>query len=275
MIRIKIPKSKIKTGLFASNGEYVNKKTKLPYNGPYYKINGKLFIGKDFDPNVDPIEIELKSQVKYSATAFLYDVLAGVKQGSVTSVSSSPVKTKSSILTPSQLLATQQGMTDEIGLNNKADIDALNTASESQLANTTPTTQKRYFYRVMISLKPLEYKFGEVKTEEEFNTLSERPNYETASVTETTVPGQAPVLDERELEAAEKKIPGLKAFLENQPKNTSETVAQPTQTTTVDTTSTTTSTSGGGGGGGGAVSSGGMLTSGAGSNVFSRPSNFR
>ena len=45
------------------------------------------------------------------------------------------------------------------------------------------------------------------------DNLSKKPNYITATVTETVVPNQKPEFDDKELNAAEKKMPGLKQFL--------------------------------------------------------------
>ena len=273
----KIPKSKIKTGLYTAGNEYIYKKSKNFYKGDYYKYNGKFYAGKTFNSEETPIEIELAKKTTYNSSNFLYDVLAGVKQGSV--VSPAPVRNRAAVLTGIQL-ANQQGFTNEVGVNNDADVNALNAYQEEQVASSTTTTRKRYFYKTLIILKPETYKFGEVKTEDDYNLLTQRPNYKTAIITETRIPGQAPFLDEKELNDAEAKMPGLKNFLDNQPQTPAETISTPSPTAA--TTSTTTSTapaSTGGGGGGGATttssSTGRMITTGAGSNLISGPPNFK
>ena len=53
----------------------------------------------------------------------------------------------------------------------------------------------------------------QIKDEEQFNALTKKPNYTTAAITQTQIPGEDPVFDEPELNAAEKKMPGLKQFL--------------------------------------------------------------
>jgi hypothetical protein len=210
---MRIPASKIVTGSYTSNGDYVYKSTKNIYKGYYYSVYGKSYIGKNYDPNVDAKEIIPAKKVTYTSKDFLYDVLAGVKQGAATPISSSPVKNKAAVLSSIQQ-ANQQGFTPVIGVNPDADINSLNTASSVQVDASTVTTKKRYFFRVLIALKPTElYKFGEVKDEEQFNVLTKKPNHTTAAITQTQIPGQAPTFDDTELNAAEKKMPGLKQFL--------------------------------------------------------------
>jgi hypothetical protein len=210
---MRIPASKIVTGSYTSNGDYVYKSTKNIYKGYYYSVYGKSYVGKNYDPNVIAKEIVSAKKISYTSKDFLYDVLAGVKQGAATPISSSPVKNKAAVLTSIQL-ANQQGFTPVIGVNPEADINTLNTASNEQVASSTITTKKRYFFRVLITTKPTElYKFGEVNTEEQYNALKNRPNHVVAVVTQTQIPGQDPVFNDSELNAAEKKMPGLKQFL--------------------------------------------------------------
>jgi len=271
----KIPKSKIKTGLYTADNKYIYKKSKNFYKGDYYKYNGKFYAGKTFNPDETPVEIEEVKKTTYNSNNFLYDVLAGIKQGSA--VSSAPVRNKAAVLSSIQS-ANQQGFTSEVGVNNDADINAINAYGENQVASSTTTIRKRYFYRQTISInKEATYKFGEVKTEDDYNLLTQRPNYKTAVITETTIPGQAPFFDEKELNDAEAKMPGLKPFLENQPKTPAETISTPSPTPTpvTTTTSSTPASTGGGGGGGSSSSTGRMIVSGAGSNLISGPQNFK
>ena len=210
---MRIPASKIVTGSYTSNGDYVYKSSKNIYKGYYYSISGKSYIGKNYDPTVNAKEIIPIKKVTYTSKDFLYDVLAGVKDGSATPIISSPVKNKTSVLSSIQE-ANQQGLTPVIGINPDADINSLNTASGEQVASSTITTKKRYFFRVLIATKPADlYKFGEVKDEEQFNALTKKPNHTTAAITQTQIPGEDPVFNDPELNAAEKKMPGLKQFL--------------------------------------------------------------
>ena len=209
---IKIPKSKIKTGYTAGN-EYLYKISKNFYKGDYYKYNGKFYAGKTYNPSEIPTEIVSAKKVTYTSKDFLYDVLTGVKQGSATPINPAPVKNRAAVLSSIQE-ANQQGLTPVIGINPDADINSLNTVSGEQVASSTITTKKRYFFRVLVAIKPTElYKFGEVKDEEQFNALTKKPNHTTAAITQTQIPGEDPVFNDPELNAAEKKMPGLKQFL--------------------------------------------------------------
>jgi hypothetical protein len=209
---MRVPASKIVTGSYTTNGDYVYKSTKNIYKGYYYSVYGKSYVGKNYDPSVIAKEIVSAKKVSYTSKDFLYDVLAGVKQGAATPISSAPVKNQAAVLTSIQL-ANQQGFTPVIGVNPDADINSLNTTSSEQVASSTITTKKRYFFRVLISFKPETYRFGEINSEEQYNSLKSRPNHVVAIVTQTQIPGQDPVLDDTELNAAEKKMPGLKSFL--------------------------------------------------------------
>jgi len=209
---IRIPSSQIVSGSYTSNGTYVYKNTKKIYKGYYYTYKGKSYVGKTFDSNATAEEIVLAKKANYTSKDFLYDVLAGVKQGSVMPINSTPVKNKAAVLKSIQL-ANQQGFTPVIGVNSDADINSLNTASNIQADASTITTKKRYFFRVLISPKPETYRFGEVNSEEQYNSLKSRPNHVVATVTQTQIPGQDPVFNDPELNAAEKKMPGLKQFL--------------------------------------------------------------
>ena len=210
---MRIPASKIVTGSYTSNGDYVYKSTKNIYKGYYYSVYGKSYIGKNYDPTIDSKEIIPAKKVTYTSKDFLYDVLAGIKEGAATPIISSPVKNKASVLSSIQA-ANQQGFTSVVEVNPTADINSLNISSNEQVIASTITKKKRYFFKVMVTLLPKPvHKFGEVKDEEQFNALTKRPNHITASITETQVPGQDPVFDEPELNAAEKKMPGLKQFL--------------------------------------------------------------
>ena len=260
----KIPKSKIKTGLYTAGNEYIYKKSKNFYKGDYYKYDGKFYAGKTFNSEETPVEIELAKKSPRNSSNFLYDVLAGIKQGSV--VSPAPVKNRAAVLASIQQ-ANQQGFTKEVGVNNDADVNAIDAYGKNQVASSTTTTQKRYFYKQTYSLnKEAAHRFGEVKTKDDFNLLAQRPNYKTAVITETKIPGQAPFFDEKELNDAEAKMPGLKLFIESQPKTPAQTISTPAPTAT----SNNTSPASAGGGGGGR-----MIVSGAGSNLMSGNQNFK
>ena len=46
--KIKIPKNKIKTGLYTSGGEFLIAKTQQRYQGYYYELNNGFYAGKEY-----------------------------------------------------------------------------------------------------------------------------------------------------------------------------------------------------------------------------------
>jgi len=209
---MRIPANLIVKG-YTAGKEYVYKKSNNFYIGHFYKLRNKFYVGKNYDSEIKQPELIPFKKVTYNSKDFLYDVLTGIKQGTNTPINSTPVKNRAAVLASIQA-ANQQGFTSVIGVNSDADIISLNTVSSEQVASSTIISKKRYFFKVLIRLLPKPvHKFGEVKDEEQFNVLTKKPNYITATITETQVPGQDPVFDEPELNAAEKKMPGLKQFL--------------------------------------------------------------
>jgi hypothetical protein len=210
--QIRIPTSKIKKGLYTSGEEYVYPRSTKFYKGYYYTINNKSYVGKDFDVNTKQQEIVLAKKVKAinNPNSLIYNIVGGIKQGASTPIPSKP--SKSSALS-SIAAANQQGLNPNIGVNPNIDIQPIETQSATQATESTIATNKRYFFRVTASSKPLVYRFGETKTQEELDELSNKPNYTTATVTEIVVPNQKPEFDDKELNAAERKMPGLKQFL--------------------------------------------------------------
>jgi hypothetical protein len=258
---MRIPASKIKTGLYTSGKEYVYPQTTNFYKGYYYKINGKFYIGKTYDPTVTQEEIVEARKVSAinNPNSLLYNVLAGVKQGAALAKQSSlPVRNKPSVLA-SISAANQQGFINVIGINPDGDINSLNQASDAQVASSTPTTRTRYFYRQMISVAKLAtYKFGETD-EAGYNKLKDNFYYKFALIDETVIPGQTPVLNTDQLDAADAKIPGIKDFANNNVNNAPPTSTEAPPSTSVTTNpapaattpspTPTASTSSGGGGG--------------------------
>lgn len=209
---MRVPLNKIVKGNTVGK-EYVYEKSGNFYVGPYYKLNGIYYAGKDYKPNVEADKLlPVKQKAIDNPNSFLYNVLAGARAGlNVTSTSSRP--TKSQALASIQA-ANQQGLVPTVGVNVDADNEALQANASEIQASSTPVDVKRYFYRKLIKSKPTEYKFAEIN-EEEYNRLKNSPPiiYKTAFVTETRIEGMKPEFKTDELDAAEKKIPGLKVFL--------------------------------------------------------------
>jgi hypothetical protein len=206
------PKSKISYGKTVGK-EYVYEKSGNFYIGPFYKLNGVYYVGKEYNPNVTAdVLLPVKQRAIDNPNSFLYNVLAGAKAGlNVASVSNRP--TKSQALASIQA-ANQQGLVQVASVNVDAEQEALQSNAAETQAASTPVEVKRYFLRKKISNKPLEYKFSEIN-EDDYNRLRTAPPiiYVTAIVTETRIEGMKPELNTDELDKAEKKMPGLKVFL--------------------------------------------------------------
>jgi hypothetical protein len=207
---MRVPLSKIKSGLYTQGGEYVDKKTQKPYKGYYYKLYGKFYAGKTYDSNATPVEIEVKKKAINNPNSFIYNVLAGAQQAVSNPVAIRPTKQQN---LASIQAANKQGFVPVIGVNLDADENALQSNANEIQKSSTPVEVKRYFFRKKISIIPIEYKIGEVD-EDEWNRIKQQLNtYTTAIVTETRIEGMQPQLNTDELDKAERKIPGLKRFL--------------------------------------------------------------
>jgi len=215
---MRVPLSKIKSGLYTAGSEYVYKENKKPYKGYYYQIYGKAYAGKTYDPDAIPVELELKKKAVNNPNGFLYNALAGAQQAVSNPISVKP--TKSQDLASIQT-ANQQGFLPVIGVNLDADNQAIQTNANSIQADSTTTEGNRYFFRYLININtdvksgPMgpQYRFGEFSNEEDYNRAQSDKKYTRAIVKELKVPGEKPVLNRDDLNEAEKRIPGLKKFL--------------------------------------------------------------
>jgi hypothetical protein len=215
---MRVPLSKIKSGLYTAGSEYVYKVDKKPYTGYYYKIYGKVYAGKTYDPDAIPVELETKKKAINNPNSFLYNALIGAQQAVSNPI---PVKpTKSQDLASIQT-ANQQGFLPVIGVNLDADNQAIQTNASGIQADSTTTEGNRYFFRYLVNTNtnvksgPLgpQYRFGEFSNEEDYNRAQSDKKYTRAIVKELKVPGEKPVLNSDDLNVAEKRMPGLKKFL--------------------------------------------------------------
>ena len=215
---MRVPLSKIKSGLYTAGSEYVYKVDKKPYTGYYYKIYGKAYAGKTYDPDAIPVELEPKKKAINNPNSFLYNALIGAQQAVSNPI---PVKpTKSQDLASIQT-ANQQGFLPVIGVNLDADDKSIQTNANSIEVNSTPTEVNRYFFRYLVNTNtniksgPLgpQYRFGEFSNEDDYNRAQSDKKYTRAIVKELKIPGEKPVLNRDDLNEAEKRMPGLKRFL--------------------------------------------------------------
>jgi hypothetical protein len=215
---MRVPLSKIKSGLYTAGSEYVYKENKKPYTGYYYKIYGKAYAGKTYDPDAIPVELEPKKKAINNPNSFLYNALIGAQQAVSNPI---PVKpTKSQDLASIQT-ANQQGFLPVIGVNLDADNQALQTNANKIEVDSTPSEGNRYFFRYLVNINLLpsrgslgpQYRFGEFSNENDYNRAQSDKKYTRAIVKELKVPGEKPVLNRDDLNEAEKRMPGLKRFL--------------------------------------------------------------
>lgn len=206
------PKSKISYGKTVGK-EYVYEKSGNFYIGPFYKLNGIFYAGKDYDPNVEAdILLSVKQKPIDNPNSFLYNVLAGAKAG-LNPVSVSKRPTKNAALASIQA-ANQQGLVPTVGVNVDADNEGLQANADEVQRSSTPVQVKRYFQRKKIKAKPEEFRFSEIN-ETDYDKLKKTlPIINVvAFVTETRIEGMKPEFNTEELDKAEKKMPGLKVFL--------------------------------------------------------------
>ena len=208
------PKSKISYGKTVGK-EYVYEKSGNFYIGPFYKINGIFYAGKDYDSTINNEENRLlyvKQKPIDNPNSFLYNVLAGAKAG-LNPVSVSKRPTKNAALASIQA-ANQQGLVPTVGVNVDADNEGLQSNADTIQRSSTPVEVKRYFLRKKIKTKPDEFRFSEINETDYDKLKKSLPIINVvAFVTETRIEGMKPEFNTEELDKAEKKMPGLKVFL--------------------------------------------------------------
>lgn len=198
---------------YTAGKEYTYKKSTNFYIGPFYKLRNKYYAGKDYDPDAKQLEIVpvVKTKAINNPDSFLYNFLAGAKAGlgAPSILNRRPTKTQA---LESIQAANKQGFIPVVGVNLDSDSNAIQTNADAIQKISTPIEVKRYFFRQLISIKPIEYRFGEIN-EQQYNQTQSRPNYVTAFFTETRVEGEKPSPNPEELNEAERRMPGLKRFL--------------------------------------------------------------
>ena len=176
---LKVPKNIIVTSKYTSGGEYIIKSSYTEYKGYYYEMNGKVFAGKEFDINAPELEKITSSNLNLlllRASTFIYGKLSNQN------IPIDPAKPQSSIFNPT-----------------KEDYDK--------------GFATRYFYK-KINVIPSIFKEISKETFDEFKTNS---LYLTTSL--KYIFGDSADQNKYnsiELEQAERKMPGIKAFLETQ-----------------------------------------------------------
>lgn len=87
---LRIPLNQTVTSKYTSDGEYVIESTYAKYKGYYYELSGKLFAGKEYDPNA-PVIIKVTRENANSLltnkSTYLYGLLSGIKLSNTKPVS--------------------------------------------------------------------------------------------------------------------------------------------------------------------------------------------
>jgi len=87
---LRIPLNQTVTSKYTSDGEYVIESTYVSYKGYYYELSGKLFAGKEYDPNA-PVIIRVTKENANSLltnkSTYLYGLLSGIKLSNTKPVS--------------------------------------------------------------------------------------------------------------------------------------------------------------------------------------------
>lgn len=215
---MRVPLSKIKSGLYTQGGEYVDKKTQKPYKGYYYKLYGKFYVGKTYEPEQNPVEIEVKKRAINNPNSFIYNALAGAQQAIANPVPIKPTKNQN---LESIQAANKQGFIPVIGVNLDADEKGIQNKANEIETDSTPKETKRYFFRYLVNVNTIpirgplgpQYRFGEFRNEEAYEQVKNDKRYTRVIVREIRIQGEKPVLNDDDLKEAEKRIPGLKKFL--------------------------------------------------------------
>lgn len=77
---MRVPKNKIKTGKYTSGNEFVELLTNKSYQGYYYEMNGKFYIGKEFNANaVELVRVQQQNQLyNGSQNLALFSFISGI-----------------------------------------------------------------------------------------------------------------------------------------------------------------------------------------------------
>ena len=77
---MRVPKNKIKTGKYTSGNEFVELLTNKAYQGYYYEMNSKFYIGKEFDTNAaELVRLQQQNQLyNQSRSTALFSFISGI-----------------------------------------------------------------------------------------------------------------------------------------------------------------------------------------------------
>ena len=81
-----VPKNNIIAGKYTSGGEFVILSTNAPYQGYYYELNNKFYLGKEYSPSAQEIiriQSPEKNRLLNSLPTAIYSLVSGVTSKSI------------------------------------------------------------------------------------------------------------------------------------------------------------------------------------------------
>lgn len=84
---MRIPKNKIQTGKYTQGNEFVELLSNKPYQGYYYELNNKFYIGKEYNSEaIEIIKAQQQNQLyNVSQNVALFSFLSGITSQALTS----------------------------------------------------------------------------------------------------------------------------------------------------------------------------------------------
>lgn len=81
---MRIPANIIETGKYTSGGEFVYKTTQSPYQGYYYIINDRYFVGKEYKADAEEIiQIKESNTLLYRLSTAAFSLASGITSQSL------------------------------------------------------------------------------------------------------------------------------------------------------------------------------------------------
>ena len=180
------PKNQILTNQYTSGGEFIEKETLNTYQGYYYEDSGRYYIGKDFSPNSKEL-IKPEKSKENNLLIRLSPLALGLLAGNLSKLK--------------RLVSTEK-ISAKIGFQLTPD--------DAKRGYAT-----RYFAK-KINSNPILIKEIDNNT---FNQLKNDITHQTISLKYYTPPAVGDInenyFEPKELEEANKKMPGLKLFLQS------------------------------------------------------------
>jgi hypothetical protein len=182
---LKVPKNQIVTSKYTSGGEYVTDKEYKNYQGYYYELNNKVYVGKEFNTTASILLKANSPDVNKLITnpfTSIYGAISGIK------IINSIVNSLPNSSSPN--------LTDVV--------DASSSNMNDTLISLNTPPEKTKFYCSKVNSSPILIK--EID-KQNYTNLQNDPLYKTTFIGTYNNKNQTP-------DEAEKQLPGIKAFLD-------------------------------------------------------------